>query len=154
MAPRRRSAAFSLLEVAVAQMILGLSIAALCELFAAGGAATNGATELTQAINLANIPHDIALGLPFSPREGAEIGPFGEIWDLDGQAFAPPIDAEGTAIPSAQGWRQEVTVEAVDPERNLAPVEDRRRGRAARLTVAVYRHERLVYMGHWLIAKP
>ena len=58
-APRR---GFTLIEAALAIVIVGVGVTALLELLAAGTMSNSAGTELTTAINLANNIHEITIG--------------------------------------------------------------------------------------------
>src|SRR4051812_13484267 len=111
---RRASRGFTLMETALAQIIIGVGVTAMCELLATGTSSNIAANELTTAVNLANNVHEMAVGLPFADGGSAVIGSYHKIWDLNNVTFSPPIDVTRTSISSYSGWSQQVTVQTVD----------------------------------------
>src|SRR5882724_6798959 len=57
---------FTLIETAMAMMILGIAVAAMLQLLAAGSQSNLAGTELTTAVNLANNIKEISTGLSFT----------------------------------------------------------------------------------------
>lgn len=57
---------FTLIEAALATVIIGIGVVSLLELLAAGSMSNGAATELTLAASLANNIHEISIGLPFT----------------------------------------------------------------------------------------
>ena len=147
--PRR---AFTLIETMMAMVIMTVAITALCGMLAAGTQANVGGTELTTAVNQANTIHEIAIGLPLAHSQGAVIGPWHDVWDLNRQNFSPPIDAAQRPITSAGNWSQRVTVRSVDSNNISGTVADDRHAPTARLTVEIYHEGRKVYTTSWLVA--
>ena len=85
-APRR---GFTLIETSVAMMIIATAVTAMCELLTTGTAVNVSANELTTGVNLANSIHELAIGLPFNDPGCAVVGPYHDVWDLDGTTFSP-----------------------------------------------------------------
>lgn len=146
--PRR---ALSLIETMVAMVIITIAITAMCELLVAGTSANVSGNELTTAVNLAGTIHEIAIGLPLSHSGQAVIGPWHDVWDLNGLKFSPPIDAGRRPIAAQANWEQRITVISVDSNNISAPIPDDRNAPAARLTVEVYHEGRHVYTTSWLV---
>jgi len=61
----RRRTGFTLVEAAMVTVIIGVGVMAMLTLLAAGTAANEDATQLTEAINLANNIHEITMGMPY-----------------------------------------------------------------------------------------
>lgn len=59
---RRRAAGFTLIEAALAIVIVGVGVTALLELLTAGTMSNLAGAELTTAVNLANNVHEITIG--------------------------------------------------------------------------------------------
>ena len=151
--PRRRvrHTGFTLIEAAMAQVIVGFAVVAMCELLAGGTAANAGAGELTKAVQMANNIHEIAVGLPFEDGGEAVVGPWRDIWELDGLKFSPPIDVDRAPIPADENWTQVVSVTAVDERQIGSPVGRNSSTPTARLQVNIYHNGRYVYGGNWLV---
>src|SRR5690242_21631839 len=97
----RRRQGFTLIEAALAMVIIGMGVVALLELLTAGTMSTGAGTELTTAVNLANNIHEMSVYLPFNdPTNGASTSTketggasnYNDIWDLNGDTYSPPID--------------------------------------------------------------
>ncbi|HSU68777.1 MAG TPA: hypothetical protein VLJ39_17990, partial [Tepidisphaeraceae bacterium] len=120
---RQRRNAFTLVETALAMVIIGTGVMALLQLLAAGTMVNSGGTELTTAVNLANNIHEISINLPFqkpgSPGSLAKDsgGPtaYTYVWDLNGDTYNPPLDVTRNPISTYSTWSQKVTISTVDP---------------------------------------
>src|SRR5438128_1594415 len=95
---------FTLIETAMATVIIGVAVVALLQLLAAGTMSNAAGKELTTAINLANNVHEIMLGQSF-----------GGMWGLNGTTCSPPVDCTGAAIQNYGNWSQAITVQTVAP---------------------------------------
>ena len=135
----------------MAQMIIGLAVAAMAQLLLAGTQANVGGAELTTAVNLASPMHDLAFGFGIPNGERGVIGRYRSVWELNGRTFSPPVDAGGRALENMEGWAQQVRVEAVDKNdiRGVPPAD--LAARAARVTVNVQHDGRDVYRICWLV---
>src|SRR5688572_23339671 len=103
---------FTLIESAMATVIIGVAFTALLSLLAAGTVSNKEGTELTTAINLAGNIHEAAV------RTG-----YDEVFDLEG-TYSPAVDAQLTAVPGISGWSQVVDVSYVDENRLTLSVPD------------------------------
>ena len=136
----------------MAMVIMTVAITALCELLAAGTTANISGNELTTAVNQANTIHEQAIGLPLSHSRDAVIGPWHDVWDLNGQTFSPPIDAARRPISTYGNWTQRITVQSVDSNNISSPIADDRNAPTARLTVEILqrRAARCIPQAGWL----
>ena len=148
---QRRGRAFAMIEVAIAQVIVAVAITAMCHLLATGTAANSAAAEMTIALNLADNIHELARGLPFSDTGQPVVGPWHDVWDLDGQSFSPPIDVGRTPIDADVGWEQRVSLQTVDPKRISSTFPNNPTIPTARLTVSIYHRGRYIYGANWLV---
>jgi Tfp pilus assembly protein PilV len=148
--PSRR-AGFTLIEAAMAQVIVSFAVVAMCELLASGTAVNAGAADLTTAVQLANNIHEIAVGLPFDDTGGPVVGRWHDVWDLNGLKFSPPIDVDRAPIRADENWTQEVSVTGVDEKQIGSPVEHQFSTPTARLQVTIYHNGRYVYDANWLV---
>lgn len=134
-APSRRG--FTLIEAAIAQMIVAVAVVAMCQLLATGTSLNVAAAEMSAAVRLAHPVHELALGMEL--RQAAE---------LDGQVFSPPIDVSRTPLPNLDGWEQRVSATALaGSDASSGPL-------AVRLQVEMYHHQRFVYRATWLLFAP
>ena len=95
---------FTLIEAMLAVMIVGMGIAALMHVFAAGTYVNQYGDRLSKAVFLAeelrSMTDDVA---------------FDDLLAFDGQTFNG-VDANGTAVAGLDDFQQSFVVEAVDPD--------------------------------------
>ena len=137
-APRRR--AFSLVEAAIATVLVGGLLVTSLNLLGASRMTQARYADREQALILAEDLLGEVLARPYEdPDDGVSVNlglELGETLalrvglddadDYDGYAEAPPRDADGAAIPGASGFRRAVQVAYVDPDAlNTAVADDR-----------------------------
>lgn len=158
---RRRG--FTLLEAALATMIVGTGVVALLQLLAAGTMSTEAGTELTTAVNLANNIHEISVYLPFNDpgsggstttKEAGGPGNYNDIWDLNGDTYSPPLDARRQPISGYSNWAQQVTVQSVAPDNLTVTRPNSVTIPTARVTVTITHNGRTIYSESWIVAAP
>ncbi|HZL37821.1 MAG TPA: hypothetical protein VFC78_21060 [Tepidisphaeraceae bacterium] len=145
--PRR---GFTLLETAMAQVIIGVAITAMCQLLATGTKSNQAATELSTGVNLANNIHEIAVGLPYADGGGPVEGSYHDIWNLDGQTFTPPVDANLSPISTYPNWTQTISVQTVDSNNVGNVLPSNQALPTARVTVTITHAGHFVYTTSWL----
>lgn len=160
-APRR---GFTLIEAALATVIIGIGVVALLELLAAGSMSNATATEMTVAASLANNIHEISLGLPFtdpvnptsaSTKESGGPTAYNDIWDLNGDTYSPPIDVTRHPVSGYSSWAQQVTVQSVAPTNLTATFPpDPVNYSTARVAVVITHKGKPVYTASWIVAAP
>ena len=118
---------FTLVEVAVATIIIGISAAVLLTAVAASTRANGSGRELTQGVFLAQEIREWTLRLPFSDPDPADQhnppGPDGtspqvyvdDLDDLMDVTYSPPRDGQGLAIADMTGWSEKLTLTWRDP---------------------------------------
>jgi prepilin-type N-terminal cleavage/methylation domain-containing protein len=158
---RQSNRGFTLVEVLIATILVGLSIYAL---LAANGAFSmvNGAgVDLTTAEFLAEQIRERTTVLPVvDPQNGT--GTFGleetnivnadDLDDYDGQSFSPPIDAGGNVLTDFTGFTQQVTVENVN-KNNFSQVVTDHSSAFVRVTVNINQNNKTVTTAQWLRAR-
>jgi prepilin-type N-terminal cleavage/methylation domain-containing protein len=153
---------FTLVETALAMVIVGVGVVSLLQLLAAGTMVNSGGTELTTAVNLANTIHEISISLPFqnpsSPTSLAKDsgGPtaYTYLWDMNGDTYSPPLDVRRQPITKYSTWSQKVTITTVDPNNVTAVRPNDPTVPTARVTVVITHNNREVYQASWLITAP
>ncbi len=154
---------FTLVEVLMAVVIIGIAIAALV---GANGAFTqvNGAAiNLSTAEFLIEEIRELTTMLPvIDPESGtAEFGPeadettvadYDDLDDFDNANFCPPVDVSATAMTDFGSFTQQVTVENVNPASLETPVPDHSED-FVRITVAILQNNRLVSSASWIRAR-
>src|SRR5437763_681929 len=114
---------FSLIETAMALMIVGLAVGGMLQLLASGTQTNLGGSEMTTAINLSKNIREVAAGLayrdPNNPSSANtnkyNLPAANDIWDLDGLALSPPVDCVGKSIDMYTNWTQKIAVQTVSP---------------------------------------
>ena len=144
---------FTLMETAMAQVIVGVAIAAMCQLLTVGTQSNRAAGDLTTGVNLANVIHELAVGLPFTDGGSPVIGTFHDIWDLN-QTFTPPIDSRDIAISTYPNWSQQVTVQTVALNQLTSVRPNDQTVPTARVTVIILHNNQQVYQASWVVAAP
>jgi type II secretory pathway pseudopilin PulG len=145
----KRAGGFTLIEAAIATVIIGVGFTAMLALLGAGTVANKEGAELTTAINLANNIHEAAVRRAYRDLFGLE-GTY-ELVDAATGTYQP-VDAKLSPIPSMTGWSQVVDVSYVDPNRLTLETPDSQYKPTSRVTVTVRRNGNLVYRTSWLAA--
>lgn len=154
---------FTLIEAALATVIIGMGVVALLELLTAGSMTNATATELTVGANLANSIHEIAIGLPFTDpvnttstttKESGGPTAYNDIWDLNGDTYSPPLDVTRHPVSGYANWAQQVTVQSVQPDALTSTRPNSLTLSTARVTVAITHHGNTVYTASWIVAAP
>lgn len=126
--PRR---AFTLLETALATIIIGVGVLAIVAAQQAYHKQYQWATHASIAMRLGNEIREMTFHLPrhdpvtgtlnWGPEDNEpDLGAFDDVDDFDGQTFSAddgtgPLNARGEVIPNMPGWTQIVTVANADP---------------------------------------
>jgi len=116
---------FTLIEAALATVIIGLGVVSMMELFGACTTENSTANGQTTAMLLASNIREAMAGLPlydpilgnsaFGPQIGQTVGQFTNVTAFDGSQFSPPIDAARSTIPQLTQYTQVISVMPVDP---------------------------------------
>jgi hypothetical protein len=124
-APRRQG--FTLIETALATIIVGLGIVGSMQLFAACSMQNRDAAHMSTAVLLANNIQEALGGLSFSDPGtttavfGAEAGEvlatYEDVDDFDGLTFNPPINSQRQTINELNQYSQVVSVWPVYPNK-------------------------------------
>jgi type II secretory pathway pseudopilin PulG len=135
-----RRGGFTLIEAAMATVIIGVAFTAMLQLIAKGTESNGDSTSLTTAINLAGNIHEA----------GIRVG-YDDIFDLRG-THNPPVNARLQSISGMTGWSQVVGVNYVDENNLTQSVPDTQYEPTARVTVVILRNGQQVYRTSWLAA--
>ncbi len=129
---------FTLVEILVAVVIIGIAIAALV---GANGAFTqvNGA-----AVNLSTAEFLIE-----EIRELTTMSAYDDLYDFD-TSFCPPVDVSGALLTDFSSFTQQVTVEYVDPSSLETPVMNDLD--FIRITVTILQNNRPISSASWIRA--
>ena len=157
-------AGFSLIEVAVAIVIIGIGVLALLTCVGAGTRANDAGQELTQATFLAQEIREWTLGLPFSDPNSADQGnPPGldsgetqysvdDLDDLMDVTYSPPRDGTGSAISDMGDWSQTLTLTWRDPA-DLATVVAPGTSNVIHVELTLYHKGREALATGWLVTR-
>jgi prepilin-type N-terminal cleavage/methylation domain-containing protein len=151
---------FTLLEVLVALVLVGVAIASLLACSRALTQTNAAAAELSTAEFLIEQIHELTMGLAvvdpqsgtatFGPEETA-LADYDDVDDFDGAVFCPPISERRVAINNLSAFSQRVTVENVSASDFGQVVADH--GSAfVRTTVSVMLNGRQISSLSWLRA--
>jgi len=151
---------FTLIEVLIAIILVGLAIASLVaansSLTQANAAGINLSTaeflseqirELTASLAAID-PNDA--GPPLGPETGETLADYDDVDDFDGKTLSPPIGASREPLDLA-GFSQQVTVENVNAA-DFNHVEADDTSRFIRITVKVFLNSREISSTSWIRA--
>jgi prepilin-type N-terminal cleavage/methylation domain-containing protein len=154
---------FTLIEVLIAILLIGLAIVSL---ISANGALTqaNGAgIELSTAEFLIEQIRELTTVLPvidpntgtttFGPETSETLASYDDTDDFNGASFSPPISAERIALNDLSAYTQQVTVEKVSDSdfEQVVPNNDLN-SHFVRVSVKVFLNTREISSARWLRA--
>lgn len=131
-----RDGGFSLIEVAVATVTIGVAVAALLTTVSSGTQTNDAGKRLTQAVFVAQEIREWTLRLPFTDPDpgdqGNPPGPDGsspQVWvddldDLMDVTYQPPRDGRGYAITDMPRWSETLTLTWRNPDNLSAEAAD------------------------------
>jgi|SaaInl7_200m_RNA_FD_contig_61_1137732_length_1792_multi_6_in_0_out_0_2 prepilin-type N-terminal cleavage/methylation domain-containing protein len=161
---RRRREGFSLVEVMVAVVIVGVGIAASMHGIATNTIVTAEGRNVLFTGGLADNVKQFCQTLSFADPQGGTvygpdagetgIGDYDDVDDLDGATFSPPIGGDGSTLssPSYAIWSQAVTVVGLDSGTYnvLVPPGDTP---FKRITVEVFKGTRSLGTYEWILTR-
>ncbi|MHC4104862.1 MAG: type IV pilus modification PilV family protein [Planctomycetota bacterium] len=156
-----KKSGFSLIEVLVAVILVGLAIASLVAANSsftrtnAAGLNLSTAEFLTEQIRelaamLPVIDPNTGTDLPFGPEE-ATLADYDDLDDFDGASFSPPINADREVLNDFAAFTQEVTVENVN-DADFEQVVGDHTSNFVRVSVTVFLNSREISSTSWLRA--
>ena len=157
--PTRARRGFTLMEAALVTCIIGVGVAAMLQLLAAGSVSNASGAELTTGINLAKNIRELTLGLAFADpttpthwgsESGESLTTFNDLDDFDGTSFSPPIDARRQSLTDHTAWQQSITVHSIDPNRLTTDVPNGS-APATRITVTITHHGHSICDLSWIV---
>ena len=162
MPERRRNDGFSLIEVLIATLLVGLAVAALLGANRAFTRANDAGTDLSTAEFLIEQIKELMALLPvvdpdgdttFGPETGETLPTYNDLDDFDGAIFSPPINADRVSLNDYATFSQQVTVENVNASDFEQVEPDLPRTNFVRVTVNVYQNAQLITTASWLRAR-
>ena len=153
---------FTLAEILVAVMILGIAIAALVGANSAFTQVNGAAVDLSTAEFLIEEIRELTTTLPVvDPESGTDtFGPeadeltvtaYDDLDDFDGAGFCPPVDISATALTDFSSFTQQITVENVNPS-SLETVVPDHTSDFVRITVVIVQNNRPISSASWIRA--
>ena len=140
--PAANRRGFTLMETALAMVIIGVGLLAMLELIAAGTASNVDGVNETMGMNLAR-----------NVRERTLKSTFAEVLAMDNTTHAPPVNSSGVAISGFDEWTQVIDIQPVDPRNltwdNVNPSPD-----VVRVTVRITRNGEQVCQTSWYRFRP
>ena len=161
---RRGASGFSLIEAAVATVIIAVGVTALMISVAAGTRTNDAGRLLTQGVFLVQEIREWTLKLPFSDpdvaQQGNPPGPDGsdpqvfvdDLDDLLNVTYSPPRDGQGQPIADMVGWSQAITLSWRNPD-NLSQTIANGASDIIHVQVAVSNQGKPVVTTGWLVSR-
>ena len=141
MQAKQYNSGFSLVEVLIAVMLIGLAVAALVAANAALTKANGAGTELSNAEFLIGEIAELTALLPYDDLD-----------DFDDASFSPPINSERAPLNDSAGFSQQITVENVSPSNFELVVGDGTTD-FVRVSVKIFLNARQISSASWLRAR-
>ena len=152
---------FSLIEVLIAILLVGLAIASLVTANSAFTKANGAGVELSTAEFLIEQIRELSILLPvidpdggsiFGPEAGETLADYDDLDDFDGASFSPPIGADRNVLNDLASFSQQITVENVSAS-DFEQVEIDHSSDFVRVTVKVFLNSRQISSARWLRAR-
>ena len=155
---RRSRAGFTLIDTAMATILVGVGVASLMSAIAASTRVNNEAKRLTTASFLLQEVREMTADLPFEDPDEDEIwGPeevapanYDDLIDYLQIEFSPPVAADGTVLNQLTRWSQSIRVISVD-ENNVRIATAPGSTGMVRLEATISLNGVTVAEGKWLI---
>jgi len=132
---------FSLIEVLIAILLVGLAIASLVTANSAFTKANGAGVELSTAEFLIE-----------QIRERTVLVDYADLYAFDDESFCPPQNANGDVLNDLASFSQRITVENVDASDFEQVVSDHN-SNFVRITVKVFLNSRQISSARWLRAR-
>jgi len=162
MRDKKNKNGFSLVEVLIAILLVGLAIASLVTANSAFTKSNSSGAELSTAEFLIEQIRELTALLPvidpqtgistFGPEGAETLANYDDLDDFDGSSFAPPIDADRNPLNDLSAFSQQVTVENVNAS-NFEQVVSDHSSYFVRVTVKVFLNSREISSTSWLRAR-
>ncbi|MHC4462679.1 MAG: type IV pilus modification PilV family protein [Planctomycetota bacterium] len=158
---RQLNSGFTLIEVLIAVILVGLAISALVAANISFTKANSTGTELSTAEFFLEQIRELTALLPvidpntgdsmFGPEE-ATLAEYDDLDDFDGLSFFPPITADREALNDFASFGQQITVENVNAA-NFEQVVSDHSSFFVRVTVKVFLLSREICSASWIRAR-
>ena len=161
MQDKRLNSGFSLIEVLIAILLVGLAIASLMAGNRALTRANGAGTDLSTAEFLLGEIRELTVLLPvvdpdggstFGFETGEVLANYDDLDDFDGAVFSPPRNAERAVLNNSAAFSQQITVENVSASNFEQAVGDHTSD-FVRVTVRVLLNSQEISSASWLRAR-
>lgn len=158
---RQLNSGFSLIEVLVAILLVGLAIASLVVASGSFTKVNADGVDLSTAEFLIEQIRELTALLPvidpqtetstFGPEE-ATLADYDDLDDFDGAIFSPPINTNRNSLNDFAAFRQQITVENVSAS-NFQQVVSDHSSSFVRVTVKVFLNSKEIISASWIRAR-
>ena len=160
---RQFNKGFTLVEVLIAIVLVGIAITSLVAANVAFTKANGFGSDLTTAEFLIEQIRELSLFLAVTdPQTGTDVfgaesietglADYDDLDDFDGAGFSPPINADREQLSDLSGFSQQVTVDNVNPSDFEQVVADHSSG-FVRVTVKVFLNSVELSSAEWIRAR-
>ena len=153
---------FSLIEVLIAILLIGIAVVSLVAANTAFTKANGAGTDLSTAEFLIEQIRELTMLLPvidpetedatFGPEAGETLDGYDDLDDFDSKTFSPPIDVDRNVLNNFTAFHQLVTVENVNAS-NFEQIVGDHSSYFVRVTVRVYLNSKEISSTSWLRAR-
>ena len=153
---------FSIIEVLIAIMLVGLAIASLVAANSAFTKANGAGVDLSTSEFLLEQIKELTALLPvvdpntgittFGPETGEALADYDDLDDFDDATFSPPIDTQRNTLNNFDTFSQQITVENVNPSDFEDVVTDHSTN-FVRVTAKVFQGSTEIISASWLRAR-
>jgi len=162
MREKKYESGFSLIEVLIAILLIGLAVVSLVAANSAFTKANGAGTDLSTAEFIIEQIRELTMLLPvidpqtedatFGPETGETLIGYDDLDDFDGATFSPPIDVDRNVLSNFAAFHQVVTVENVNAS-NFEQIIADHSSNFVRVTVSVYLNSKKISSTSWLRAR-
>jgi prepilin-type N-terminal cleavage/methylation domain-containing protein len=162
--PTHSKRAFTLVEVLIATVLVGLALAALVAANSSLTIANDAGSDLSTAEFLIEQIREMTTMLPVAdpntdtwdvlgPEAGETTATYDDVDDFDNAVFTPPINANRLPLTPYATFNQQVTVQKVNPTDFTQVVADAHGSSFIRITVTVNQNGRPISSTSWVRAR-
>ncbi|MCK5114847.1 MAG: prepilin-type N-terminal cleavage/methylation domain-containing protein [Phycisphaerae bacterium] len=158
---RRRG--FTLAEVLMATVVLGVGMAAIMGALRAGTQVNSGASDMSRAVLLGQELRERIGQLPFSDPDAGQAGNSpgldessillaDDMDDYDGQVFSPPISSMGDSMTDLSTWSQAVDISWKN-DNNIAATVGDGSSNTAYVKITIRNNNEVVLTTGWIVSQ-
>jgi prepilin-type N-terminal cleavage/methylation domain-containing protein len=164
--PMHRSKGFSLVEVLIATVLVGLALAALVAANSSFTMANDAGSDLSTAEFLIEQIREMTTmfqvaepntatenWIVLGPEAGETLSTYDDLDDFDGSSFCPPINANRVPLTTYAHFSQQIKVEKLNPSDFTEVWADNTTSNFVRVTVTVSLNGQPIASTNWVRAK-